>query len=209
MGKNFDKVLVAITASVFIAVASILFLIDIVCPKKIDNNFGLSFGDANAKVKVVVFEDFKCTYCKKLSNYFFPPIKEKYLETDKISYNIIPLAFICGSKQIANAAISIYELNKDQFFNFVEKISQENVKLDTKEDLINIVKDLPGINIEIFKELLDKEVFNDYLEDNLILAKSLMRRNFQVPTIFVNGHQVPLKKLDRTINEYISKEESK
>ncbi|MBN2479551.1 MAG: thioredoxin domain-containing protein [Parachlamydiales bacterium] len=203
MKKYYNKVLVVFTAALAVAIALIVFWVDLVCPKKLDEGFLLSFGDKGAKVNVVVFEDFQCKFCKKLSNEYFPFIKEKYLNNDKISYSIIPVAFICGSKPIANAAIAIYELNKDQFFEFLKIVSNSEQKIETKQDLINIAKSLKGVNIEIFKELLEKEVFNEYLDDNLLLSKNLMRRRFQVPSIFVNGQKVELKNLEKTIDEYL------
>ena len=157
-------------------------------PKNFNNNYALSFGNENSKIKVFIFEDFKCKNCKKLSYHFTPVIKENYLDSDKINYNILPLSFVCGSKTIANAAFAVYQLNKNEFFNFLKKVSYE--ELESKEDIFKIVKELNGINFEIFKELVNKEVFNEYLDQNFSKAKEIMKKNFKVPAIYINCYLI-------------------
>jgi len=209
MKKNLDKLLVIITTAVVGAIVTIVFFVDLVCPQNIEISNGLSFGGKNAKVNLVVFEDFKCKYCKVFTKDILPGIKKEYIDTNKINYMIVPLSFIHGSPPIANAAIAIYELNRSQFFEFIKIISDEDIKIDTKQDLIEIATKLERINLEIFKEFLDEEIFNEYLKDNLTYAKKLMRARFQVPTIYINGEKIQLDEINDKIEEYLSYKEGK
>ncbi|KKK71660.1 hypothetical protein LCGC14_2911680 [marine sediment metagenome] len=156
MGRIIDKLLVIITISVAMIFAITTFFVDFLVPKNIDTENGLIFGNKNAKVTLVMFEDFKCKYCKEYFNETFPEIKERYIDTGKIKYVIIPLSFIYGSKLLTNAAIGIYELKKDQFFEFISIVSEKKSKNLTKQDLIKIASNLKGVNLEIFNEFLDQ-----------------------------------------------------
>jgi protein-disulfide isomerase len=207
--NNIDKLLVLITSFISLLIAVVVFWIDLAHPKKIDIKNCLSFGNKDSFVTLVIFEDFKCEYCKQFSSEILPQIKSKYIDTNKISYKVMPLAFIHGSRPIANAAIAIYELKKDQFFAFLKKISQKDVKAESKEDLINIAKNLEGVNLEIFKEFLNQDIFDNYLQNNLIYAKKIMK-SFQVPTIYLNGHKIKnVEKINDKIEEFISYKENK
>ena len=84
MKGNINKLLVIITTSVAIVFSTTVFFVDLVIPKSINIENGLSFGNKGSNVEFVFFEDFKCKYCKKYSTEIFPQIKEKYLDTEKI-----------------------------------------------------------------------------------------------------------------------------
>lgn len=201
--KTVDKLLVIITIAISIVISTITYWIDLSLPKEIDIENGLSFGTNDSPINLVIFEDFKCKYCKKYANEIFPLIKEKYLDTNIIDYTIMPVAFIYGSKPIANAAIAIYELQQDQFFEFLKIISEKKAKVNTKEDLIEIASSLEGINLEIFKDFLEDEVFNKYLKKNLLYAKKIMR-SFEVPTVYINGQKVDIDQIINKIEETLN-----
>jgi protein-disulfide isomerase len=203
MKKNFDKILVLITFSVFILIATSAFWIDIASPKKIDIKNALVFGDKNSKIKLVVFEDFNCKFCKKFSHDFLPQLKNKYIDSNKISYTIVPLSITHGSKPITNAAMIIYEMNKESFFEFLKIISDENFKIESKQELVEIAKNLKGVNIEIFKEFLNKEVFENVLQDNLDRAKKIVKP-LQVPSFYLNGSLIKMSHISTKIDELIS-----
>jgi len=206
MRRIIDKLLVIITISVAMLFAISTFWVDLLVPKDIDSENGLIFGNNNAKVDLVIFEDFKCKYCKEYFNEIFPDIKEKYIDTNKIKYVIMPLSFIYGSKLVTNAAIGIYELKKDQFFEFINIVSKKKSKNLTKQDLINIANNLDGINLEIFEEFLDNKVFNSYLDENLEIAKKVMP-TFEVPAVYINSHRVELDKIKNAIEERLTYKE--
>ncbi|NGX34664.1 MAG: Disulfide bond formation protein D [Candidatus Anoxychlamydiales bacterium] len=208
MRKIIDKLLVIITISVAMIFVISSFFINLVVPKDIDSENGLVFGNKKAKVTLVVFEDFKCKYCKEYFNELFPVIKTEYVDTKKIKYVIIPIAFINGSKLLSNAAIAIYELKKDKFFEFLKIISEKKTKNITKQELIEIVATLDGINLEIFEDILDQKVFNNYLEENLVYAQKVMPK-FEVPSMYINGHMVDFENIINNLEEQLNYREFK
>jgi len=208
MRRIIDKLLVIVTLSVVIMFMTISFFVNKLVPKDVDTENGLIFGNPKAKVTLVIFEDFKCKYCKQYFIKDFPSIKKSYIDTDKIKYVIMPLTFISGSKLVSNAAIAIYELKKDQFFKFIKIVSEKNVKVFTSDDLIEIAKSLDGINLELFKEFLDQKVFNGYLEENMSIAKKVMP-TFEVPTAYINGYRVEIDDIPNEIDERLNLKEMK
>lgn len=206
MKKNIYKLLVLVTLSIVCIVSFTIFWIEIAHPKNIDLKNGLSFGNKNSLIKLVVFEDFNCKTCKKFSEEFLPSIKEKYIDSNVISYTIIPIAIVYNSIPISNAAIIIYEMTKEGFFEFLKIISNDNAKIETKEDLIEIAKTIKGVNIEVFKEFLNNEVYNNYLQENYEYAKKIVKP-IQVPTIYLNGHSIKMDRIYNKIEELISYKE--
>jgi protein-disulfide isomerase len=207
MGRIIDKLLVIITISVAMIFAVSTFWVNLLVPKNIDSENGLVFGNKNAKVTLVMFEDFKCKYCKEYFTETFPEIKERYIDTNKIKYVIMPLSFIYGSKLLTNAAIAIYELKKDQFFEFISIVSEKKTKMLTKQDLIKIAKTLNGVNLEVFEEFLDQKVFNNYLDENMEYAKKIMP-TFEVPAVYINSHRIDIDKIENAIDERLNYKEN-
>ncbi|MFA6118531.1 MAG: thioredoxin domain-containing protein [Parachlamydiales bacterium] len=205
MKKDIDKPLVLITAFIFSIILFIIFSIDLFYPKKLDTENALRFGNNNSSIKIVVFEDFKCKYCKDYINKIFPQI-ETYINDNKISYSIVPLAYIYGSQPIASAAISVYELNKSKFFEFLRIISDKKTFLDSKQDLMDVARNLDGINLNIYKDFIDKDVFKEYLKNNLLYAKKTMKGQIEVPSIYLNGKKVSMHKLKLLIDAKLKKD---
>ena len=206
MGKIKDKLLVIITIAIAIMFSTTSFFLNLLVPKEIDGESGLVFGNKDAKVTLVMFEDFKCKYCKEYFNETFPEIKEKYIDTNKIKYVIVPLSLMYGSKLAANAAIAIYELKKDQFFEFISIISQKKSKVLSKEELTKMAASLNGLNLEMFEEFLDNKVFSGYLENNMDMAKKIMS-TVEIPTFFINGNRVEVDKIENAIEERLNYKE--
>jgi protein-disulfide isomerase len=209
MKKELEKILVIITISVFSITGMLVYCIDFFTPKKLDFENVLTFGNPKSEIKVVIFEDFICKFCKEYVNKIFPDLKKDYIDTNKISYTIVPVAFIYGSKPITSAAISVYELNKSKFFDFVKIISDKKTVMDSNQDILQIAKNLEGIDLRILKDFLDQDAFGEYLKDNLDYARKVMKGQFQVPAFYVNGKKTTKKKLIGLIENELTNKESK
>lgn len=204
MKKDIYKILVIITTFVFSTTFLVLYCIDFFTPQKFEINNILTFGNPKSKIKVIVFEDFMCKYCREYINNIFPIIQKQYIDTNKISYVIVPVSFIYGSKPVASAAISIYELNKSKFFDFVKIISNTKTRLDSKQDILDIANELQDININALKNFLDNDSYNEYLKANFDYAKKIMKGNFYVPAFYINGKKVSKEKITSVLENEIN-----
>jgi hypothetical protein len=207
MKKNIDKVLTLGILSIFIFAMVSTFFVELACPKCIKPKQEIFFGSKTAKVQVVVFEDFKCKYCKEFSNDHLKDIKKKYIDSNKIGYSIVPVSFICSSSHIANGAIAMYNLKRDKFFEYLYNVSFDDVIIESKEDLFKITKNIEGLNHVVFEDIVRYKIFDEDLEDNLKLSKFLMKKNFEVPTAYVNGMKVKINNLEDVIINALNEDE--
>ena len=53
-----------------------------------------TIGYPKAKVHVVVFEEPKCSNCRDYSREIYPSIKKNFIDTNKITYTVIPVSFL-------------------------------------------------------------------------------------------------------------------
>ncbi len=211
MKKNKLEQILVVSVAAFFALVYIGFIwVNMACPKCFEAKSPLTFGNKNASVQIVLFEDFNCKHCKIFAHQILPSIKEKYIDTNKIGFTIVPLAFGCGSDRIANAVLSAYEINKNSFFPFLESISQGLKEFDSQESFVAEYAKIDPKNLRNFKVILQEKKFVGYLQDNLYLAKQVMRNKFKVPTLYINGTNVSaqsLTKLENTIEELLLKKE--
>ena len=49
-------------------------------------------GNKDAKITIIAFESLTCSHCADFSNNIFPEIKEKYIDTGKIKFEVRPFA---------------------------------------------------------------------------------------------------------------------
>src|SRR3990167_9144393 len=101
MKKSFIKPLVIVTASIIIIVS--LLAVAFTPNHNASKEFTIStahqptLGKAGAPVHIVAFEDLKCPNCRDFNLTILPVIKKKYIDTGKVKYTAVTLAFIPGS----------------------------------------------------------------------------------------------------------------
>ncbi len=148
-----------------------------------------TIGNASAKIEMILFEDFRCSHCCTFSSEIFPQINSKYITTGDARYTIVPLAFLKGSKPIANAALSVFHSSPSRFIDFLDQIATrcQSGEILNERSLIGIAKVVGGINLSKLQECLDTQCYNHELEKNLQMAHKIMGKNFGTPSLYVNG----------------------
>lgn len=147
-----------------------------------------SIGNRAAKVEVVVIEDFLCCNCKEFTLRVFPQIQSRYIEPGEVRFTIVPVAFIAGSKPIANAALEVFWNAPDRFFPFVEEILPHcQAEKFEGVSLIQIAEKVGGIDLVRLQECIDSDCHYWELEKNLQWAQAVMGKDFGTPALYVNG----------------------
>tara|TARA_B100001027_G_scaffold4193_1_gene2758 strand:- start:562 stop:1176 length:615 start_codon:yes stop_codon:yes gene_type:complete len=147
-----------------------------------------SFGDENAKVKVVEFASLTCGHCAKFHNEVMPVLKEKYIEKGLIhfTYNDFPLdKFALKASIIARCA------GNEKFFKFLDVFYKKQKDWTrTKDPFKSLLK------IAKFGGLKDEElkvcIGNKSIEDGILKQRLNSSKKYDIkatPTLYLNGEK--------------------
>lgn len=194
MSTKTDRLLVVATSAFFLLASIAVVLFTPSETQVIDTQGHPTLGSAKAPVEVVIFEDLKCVWCAHFSKEVLPQLKKKYIDTGKIRYTIILLAFLPGSKPAGNAALEVYRQNSKLFFPFVDAIYANQPPEDenwAKDDVLKgFASKVPGIDVPKMIGCMKMGTYNKKLEENFEFAKEVMKDQFGTPTIYINGNRV-------------------
>lgn len=174
-------------------------------PVVINTQGAPTIGNPLAKVHIVVFEDFRCPHCAAFSAKVFPKIKAEYIDTGKVGYTLIPVAFLPGSKPLANAALEVYASSPDRFFPYADEVFLKNPR--TKKELLNIAVLVNGIDIERLESCIKTKCHYQDLDQNLQQIIKVMGNDYSTPSLYVNGVLTPtnFRSVSAKIKEFLEK----
>ncbi|OGN63314.1 MAG: hypothetical protein A3E80_02255 [Chlamydiae bacterium RIFCSPHIGHO2_12_FULL_49_9] len=188
------KIVVLATAGLAFALMICMGVYHALCwpdPIELNTEGFPSLGDKSAKVEIVLFEDFHCAHCREFTKEIFPEIENEYIKTGKARYVIVLLAFMDGSKPLANGAMAVFESTPERFFPFVNaifrKMGEEPV---VESDLFGIAEEVGGIDLNYLKSCIRNHCYYAQLDSALQWAKNVMGKNFGTPALYVNGVRV-------------------
>ncbi|WP_373864396.1 DsbA family protein [Sporolactobacillus inulinus] len=151
-------------------------------------------GSSNAPVKLVVFSDYRCPYCKQFEEDVVPKLKKEYIDTGKVSlYFINDTILGPGSVLAANASEEVYHQNPKAFWTFHKALfaAQKNEKEEwvTKELLTDIAqKTVPSFDLKAFQSALNNKTRQNEVDKDTAMADSLGVPG--TPTIFVGDQMI-------------------
>lgn len=171
----------------------------------------LHLGEKSAQVEVVIFEEIRCTGCYSFNQEIFPQLKTKYIDTGKVKYVMVPVSFFEGTKDAANAAISVYQHHPERFLPYIERLQQvalrRRVKMEV-QTLLQCASDVGGIDLAHLKRSILGQFFYKELDQNLQLARDVMNGRVKTPALFINGEYCPahlshevLSRIDQALQE--------
>ena len=123
-------------------------------------------GAQDASVTVTQYSDFLCPSCSQVSLGVIPEIMKKYVDTGKVRYEFVPMAFIAqGSQLAAEGAFCAAKQNKFWDYHdiayqtvwtnyFSKGIDPSQVALYSSEGVKQLAKDV-GIDQTSFNSCLD------------------------------------------------------
>lgn len=159
-----------------------------------------TLGYPKAKVHLVIFEEPKCTNCREYSDRIFPKIKKDFIDTNKITYTVIPVSFMPGSMPAAIALLCVYHANPDypndqMFFRYLDYMyehqPEERVDWATPERLLDFAtKTSPAIKTDKLKKCVSMETYRVRIEKNTQYGSEIMGGVISTPTLYVNGIEV-------------------
>ncbi|MFZ0565301.1 MAG: thioredoxin domain-containing protein [Chlamydiales bacterium] len=192
------RLLVWITIGVLIFLSAIVIYI---CQNQPHDSFLLNIegqptlGSREAKVQVVVFEEPRCINCKEFNRKIYPKIKAEFIDTDKVSYTVIPVSFLPHSMPAAVALMCVYHRNSGEadsqsFIKYLDYLIEHQNQEITTESLTLFAKEALGnIRTDFLKKCINDNTYRNRIEQNTAYGRKLMGGVIATPTIFVNGEE--------------------
>jgi protein-disulfide isomerase len=160
-------------------------------------------GRLEAKIELVLIEDFRCGACRYFSEKIFPHIQKTYIDTGLAYCVIVPVSFLDGSEPLANAALAVYKLAPERLLPYMHALfdhfnGRESNGMEPKE-VIEVAEKVGGIDVKRLRELVEANAFAMQLEKNLDWAQRIMGRNFGTPAFYVNGMKTSTSSIEAVI----------
>jgi len=186
------KKLVLITCILSIGIFVLLsfFLKNIVSSSAFKDQIVL--GNKNSTVEVLVFSDFHCGYCREFAIDIFPVVQDKYIRKGKIKYVFVPLNFVNEKTKEANALLCVNNYVPTVTNNFLKHLYFKNVSLDSCIEMMLISK----ADKSKIKQCSYNNLYKKTLQNNLKVARKMMKGNFSVPAVFVNNKRIEVNEKD-------------
>ncbi len=148
-------------------------------------------GKADAKVKIVAFEDFRCPFCDRFFKDTEPQIIKDYVDTGKAviyfrNYQFLgPASIVAGNAgECANEQGKFWEYHDYLYQN---QPDESDTSMYTTDKLTSIAVNL-GLDENKFKSCLDSKKYDKNLSDDLNAGQQAGVNG--TPTTFINGLSV-------------------
>ncbi|WP_152394294.1 DsbA family protein [Paenibacillus guangzhouensis] len=135
-------------------------------------------GANDAKVKVVMFADYKCPACKNWELNFLDQFKRDFVNTGKVKLYFMNFAFIDrDSIMAASAGEAVAKQNMDLFWQYHRKIFEhqgdESKIWATPEYLLQLAEGIKGIDIKQLEQDLNERTYMLDVKEDFKIAGSL------------------------------------
>ncbi len=159
-------------------------------------------GSSGAKVTIIEFSDYQCPYCSRVEP-TIEKIKHTYGKDVRVAFKHSPLPFHPNAAPAARAALAAQEQSVEKFWQFHEKLFQNQDKLD-EQHFVQFAQEV-GLNVEKFKNDLgqNKAKYDAQIEADKGEAARFAANG--TPHFFINGRKLagaqPFENFQKIIDE--------
>jgi protein-disulfide isomerase len=165
---------------------------------------GPSFGPPNAKITMIVFSDFECTYCRELAKTLRDNIPQKYPTDVRVVFKDFPIDSIHKWARAASEAAHCLASQKPgafwAFHDWIFEHQQEVNETNVRDRVLGFAKQ-QNLDVQQLASCLANHASAQEIDRNQQIGAALQIS--QTPTIFVNGRTVsgavPWQTLDNII----------
>ena len=181
-----------------------------------DNNLiePMVIGNIDADVKIIEYRSLTCSHCAEFASNGFEHLKEKYIDTGLISFELRPFplnaldlnAFkllYCASKE------NFYKLDKVLLKNQSKWINTSDQEKVLENSTVALTKQaaLFGVSSDDYQECLDNEEITNFILKSRIDAVKEYEVN-STPSFIINGDlyagSLSAQKIDEILEGYIN-----
>ncbi|MEB7722569.1 DsbA family protein [Staphylococcus equorum] len=153
--------------------------------------------NANGKIKIIEYGDFKCSYCKKVESNIMPKLKKDYIDKDKVDYEFVNMAFLGDDSIIGSrAGHAVQQIGPKQYLDF-QKLMFEQQGDAEKEWITESLVDKQIDKLSIDNKQKEK-IKKDYKTEDSKSWKAAQKDKKQAedknidtaPTVYIGGEKV-------------------
>jgi protein-disulfide isomerase len=159
--------------------------------KKIKTDGVPSFGPPAAPIKIVMFSDFECGFCREEAKMLRDNIQSSYPKEVQVFFKDFPLEQIHPwAKPAAIAGRCIYQQKPAAFWDYHDWIyeHQTDIKLDTLKDQVLDFAKTKGLDTGLLGSCMAMKNTEPEVDRSLAEGKSLQVNS--TPTLFLNGRRL-------------------
>jgi len=170
---------------------------------KADKEVHRVMGALDPKVKIVEYSDYECPFCAKFHEEAFKQIKEKYIDTNIVSFEFrdFPLGFHSYAKSASKAAHCAGDQGK--YFEFGAMVYARGEVQDEK--FVAYAEELE-LDTALFEACWKSTKYNRAINDNMALGMEAGVEG--TPAIFINDQLVsgaqPFENFEKVIEEQLA-----
>ena len=164
------------------------------------NGMAIALGDANAKVKLTVYEDFRCSACKSYET-TYTTAYQQLIKAGTLELLIHPVTLIdantngSGSLHAGNAAACAQDAGHFQAFHdllFTNQPAETTDSYSSNANLISLAKQVTGLDSATFESCVNSGKYNDWVRQNYANLNKITNNQPSTPTIYANGKSFTL-----------------
>lgn len=158
---------------------------------KLEEGGAPAFGPADAPVKIYVFSDFECPYCREEAKVLREGINKEHASQVRIIFKNFPLESIHPwARSAAIAGVCIARQNEDKFWSFHDWIYPHQTEINPTNlgDKVNEFAKTQSLDIQKLSSCIDSSSAADEVDKTVAEGRNL--GIVQTPTLFVNGRMV-------------------
>jgi protein-disulfide isomerase len=165
------------------------------------DDLAIPYGaDQNSKVTLVIYEDFRCPFCKEAET-MFEPVYKTYAADGriKVQYHLVNLIDRnlggTGSIRSGNAGACAQSAGKFPELHdilYANQPEETNDAYGSNATLINLAKQVPGLVTASFQACVNNDTHGSWVVKNFNALDALLKGSPATPYYAINGTQFPL-----------------
>lgn len=191
----------------------ILFIYSLIIMKCIaiekDKIKGISEGEENAKIEILVYESLTCSHCADFHSEVYPNLKKNFIDKGlvKIEFKSFPLDLASlNASKIAHCKND----GKSDILHFLFYNQSTWIKGQTIDEINSNLKDI--INKENFGIVFSKCINNQNIEDHILKDRIESAKKFEInstPTLIINNKKFNKPLTYKNLKSEIKKSDEK
>lgn len=175
-------------------------------PYRVDVSRFNTFGEDDAPVHLVLFEEFACAQCRRFHLEDLPVLEEKYIKPGIAKITFVPLAYLENSENAFISANCVAKEDKEHqkgFLSHLYSLSLDEMENSSPHELL---KSYGNVCADFYAEKSIGRIYSPSHdldnENNQLLSNQIQNGEIEVPLLLVNGervHQIDIDKIAKVI----------